>query len=287
MYRKACFLTILSILSVACSGSGHTAPPPRQYQLQGQILAVTPARNEVVIRAGDIPGFMPAMTMTYKVGDASLLSGKQPGDLVNGTLVVGEVDAHLSALTKTGHSEIKGPLPLAAEIIQPKDPVPDATFIDQDGKSITFSSLEGHRVALTFAYTRCPLPDYCPLMNHNFAEIQNTVEKTPALSDVKLLTVSVDPEYDTPAVLKKYGRLYHEDPDRWMFLTGDLAQVKKFAAAFGISMEKDPNTPGQVVHNLRTAVVDADGRLVTVTSGNDWRPSDIVAELEKTPAPAH
>jgi protein SCO1/2 len=286
MSRPTWLLTTVVLLGAACSGGGHTAPPPKEYQLQGQILTVTPARNEVVIRAGDIPGFMPAMTMTYKVGDASLLSGKQPGDLVNGTLVVGEVDAHLSALTKTGHAEITGPLPLAAEMIQPKDPVPDATFVDQDGKSLTFSSLKGHRVALTFAYTRCPLPDYCPLMNHNFAEIQKTVTSTPALSDVMLLTVSVDPEYDTPAVLKKYGALYHENPDRWMFLTGDLAQVKTFAAAFGISMEKDPNTPGQVVHNLRTAVVDADGRLVTVTSGNDWTPADIVAELEKTPAPA-
>lgn len=277
---------MLALAAAGC-GNGRTPPPPRAYQLQGQVLSITPARNEILLRHGDIPGFMPAMTMTYKVEDKSLLAGKQPGDLVKATLVVGEVDAHLSTLTKTGHAALSGPQPLAAQIIDTGQTVPDATFVDQDGKPHTFSSFRGHRLGITFAYTRCPLPDFCPLMNHNFATVQSEIKKTPSLSDVKLLTVSVDPEYDQPSVLKPYARLYKEDPNTWLFLTGDLAQVKHFAAAFGISMEKDPDTPGQVVHNLRTAVVDADGRLVHVTSGNDWKPADLVAELNATPAPAH
>lgn len=288
MFRTGWVVAILALAAVAC-GDGRTPPPAKAYQLQGQVLAITPERNEIMIRHGDIPGFMPAMTMTYKVEDKSLLADKQPGDLVKATLVVGEVDAHLSTLTKTGHAALSGPPPvnLAAQIIDPGQAVPDATFVDQDGMRHTFSSFKGHRLGITFAYTRCPLPDFCPLMNHNFATVQADIEKTPSLSDVKLLTVSVDPEYDQPSVLKKYSRLYNDDPNRWLFLTGDLAQVKHFAAAFGISMEKDPDTPGQVIHNLRTAVVDANGRLVRVTSGNDWKPADLVAELEATPAPAH
>lgn len=288
MSRTGWFLTTVALLCAAC-GSGRAVPPPKAYQLHGQVLSITPERNQVMIKAGDIPGFMPAMTMTYTVQDKDLLKDKQPGDLVDATLVVGEVDAHLSTLTKTGHAPLTAPAPvsLASQIIDPGQAVPDARFIDQDGTPHTFSSFRGHRLGITFAYTRCPLPDFCPLVNHNFAEVQTAITKTPALSDVKLLTVSVDPEYDRPAVLKPYAALYKEDPRTWLFLTGDLADVTHFAAAFGISMEKDPDTPGQVIHNLRTAVVDASGRLVHVTSGNDWKPADIVAELEATPAPAH
>jgi protein SCO1/2 len=275
------------LICTAC-GSGRTPPPPKEYQLQGQVLAVTPARNEVTIRHGEIPGFMPAMTMTYKVEDKQLLTATQPGDVVKATLVVGEVDVHLSTLTKTGHAALPAQAPtLASQIIEPGEQVPDATFVDQNGATHTFSSFKGHRLAITFAYTRCPLPDFCPLMNRNFAAAQAQVEKTPSLADVRLLTVSEDPEYDTPAVLKEYASLYGNHPNTWLFLTGDLSEVKRFGAAFGISMEKDPQTPGQVVHNLRTAVVDANGRLVKVTSGNDWTPADLVADLSSTPAPGH
>jgi protein SCO1/2 len=288
MSRTAWFFVALSLACAAC-GSGRTPPPAKSYELSGQVLDITPERHEVLIRHGEIPGLMPAMTMTYRVQDDALLKGKQPGDLVTATLVVGEIDAHLSTLTKTGHAPIQSPptASLAGQILDPGQTVPDAQLVDQDGTPRRFSSFRGHRVAVTFAYTRCPLPDFCPLMNRNFAAVQAQVEKTPSLSDVTLLTVTVDPAYDTPAVLKAHAKLYKADPDRWLFLTGKLDEVKRFAAAFGISMEADPDTPGQIIHNLRTAVVDANGRLVKATSGNDWKPADLVAELEATPAPAH
>ena len=288
MSRRRRLLVLVALLCAGC-GDGRTPPPAKAYQLTGQVLAVTPERQEVLIRHGDIPGFMPAMTMTYRVGDANLLKDKQPGDLVTATLVVGEVDAHLSTLTKTGHAAIQSPPTpsLASDIRDPGQPVPDAQLVDQDGTPRRFSSFKGHRVAVTFAYSRCPLPDFCPLMNRNFADVQARVEKDPSLADVTLLTVTVDPAYDKPAVLKAQAQLYKAQPDRWFFLTGDPAEVKRFAAAFGISMEADPDTPGQVIHNLRTAVVGADGRLVKVTSGNEWTPADLVADLKATPAPAH
>jgi protein SCO1/2 len=275
---------LLIITLAACS---RTPPPPKQFELTGQILAIKPERQEVLLKHGDIKGFMPAMTMPYKVQDASLLTGKEPGDMIRATLVVGEVDAHLSSMTKTGHAALESP-PATTDlpnILEPGAQVPDALLIDQDGKPTPFSKFRGHRVALTFIYTRCPLPDFCPLMDRNFATVQAAVAKTPKLSDVRLVTITLDPAFDTPTVLKPHAQALNADAQVWSFMTGEPAEVTRFSSAFGIDVEADQQHPDQIIHNLRTAVIDADGRLVKVQSGNSWTPAQLVADLSAAPAP--
>ena len=261
----------------------------RQFELQGQILAVRPERREVVIKHEDIKGFMQGMTMPFTVNDDTLLSGKQPGDLVTATLVVGETQAYLSSLTKTGHQEITEPPPPppVADILTAGQSVKDASLVDQDNKPRTFSSFKGHRLAVTFIYTRCPLPDFCPLMDRNFASIQKTIASTPALADVRLLTVTLDPDFDRPAILKAHARRREADPAIWTFLTGDPAEVNKFASQFGLYVEHNPQNAIDITHNLRTAVIDPEGRLVKVHNGNSWTPTELVADLTAVPAPRH
>jgi protein SCO1/2 len=261
----------------------------RQFELQGQILAVRPERREVVIKHEDIKGFMQGMTMPFTVNDDTLLSGKQPGDLVTATLVVGETQAFLSSLTKTGHKEITEPPPPppVADILTEGQSVKDATLVDQDDKPRMFSSFKGHRLAITFIYTRCPLPDFCPLMDRHFASIQKTIKSTPALADVRLITVTLDPEFDRPAILKAHARRREADPAIWTFLTGDPTEVNKFAVQFGLYVEHNPQDAINITHNLRTAVIDPEGRLVTAHSGNSWTPAELVADLSAAPAPAH
>jgi len=279
---------ILPVL-VTLAACSRTAPPPRQFELTGQILEIKPERQEVLLKHDDIKGFMPAMTMPYKVQDSSLLAGKQPGDLVRATLVVGEAEAHLSSMTRTGHAAIETPPPAIdhAEILEAGQEVPDIILVDQDGTPTLFSSFRGHRVALTFMYTRCPLPDFCPLMDRNFAAVQTALAKTPKLSDVRLVTLTLDPAFDTPAVLKPHAEALNADTRVWSFLTGDPAEVKDFSAAFGVYVEGDQQHPEQITHNLRTAVIDPDGRLVKVQSGNSWTPAQLVADLSAAPAPKH
>jgi len=279
---------ILPVL-VTLAACSRTAPPSRQFELTGQILEIKPERQEVLLKHDDIKGFMPAMTMPYKVQDSSLLAGKQPGDLVRATLVVGEAEAHLSSMTRTGHAAIETPPPAIdhAEILEAGQEVPDIILVDQDGTPTLFSSFRGHRVALTFMYTRCPLPDFCPLMDRNFAAVQTALAKTPKLSDVRLVTLTLDPAFDTPAVLKPHAEALNADTRVWSFLTGDPAEVKDFSAAFGIYVEGDQQHPEQITHNLRTAVIDPDGRLVKVQSGNSWTPAQLVADLSAAPAPKH
>src|SRR5688572_14244731 len=275
-----------ALLLCACGRAAEA--PAREYQLQGQILAVRPERSEVVIKHEDIKGFMPGMTMPFKVRDGALLQGKAPGDLVTATLVVAEVGAHLSTLVKTGHAPLETTAPPPPpDVRQPGDQVTDATLVDQNGAAASLSAYRGHRVALTFIYTRCPLPDFCPLMDRNFAAVQKTIASTPALADVKLVTMTLDPAFDTPAVLKPYAVARGADPKIWSFLTGDPAEVNRFGSQLGIYVEHNPQSAIDITHNLRTVVIDPDGRLVKVHNGNSWTPSELVADLSAVPAPTN
>lgn len=273
-----------ALLLVAGCGRSSEAPA-REYELNGQILAVRPERSEVVIKHEDIKGFMPGMTMPFKVKDTSLLDGKQPGDLVTATLVVGEVEAHLRTLDKTGHAAVEAPAPPPSDIRQPGDVLDDAKFVDQNGSPVSLSSYRGHRVALTFIYTRCPLPEFCPLMDRHFAAVQKTIASSPALADVRLVTVTLDPAFDTPAVLKPYASRRGADPKIWSFLTGEPAEVNKFGSQLGLYVEHNPESAIDITHNLRTVVLDPDGRLVKVHTGNSWTPSELIADLSAVAAP--
>jgi protein SCO1/2 len=275
------------VVAAGCS----RAPEPKQYQLTGQVLGVKPEASEILIKHEDIVGFMPGMTMPFTVRDEALLQSVEPGDLVTATLVVGEANAYLSSLSKTGHAPLDVPPPAQAsagfELLKPGEEIPNQLLIDQDGQPRPLSTLRGHRVALTFIYTRCPMPDFCPLMDRHFATIQREIKATPELADVRLLSVSFDPQFDTPPVLKAHAKKYEADPQVWSFVTGDRDEITRFAARFGVSVERAEQNPIDITHNLRTAIIDPQGRLVKVHTGNSWTPADIVADLKAAPAPTN
>ncbi len=279
---------LVALLLVAACGR-QQEHPPREYQLKGQIISIKPEEQEVLVKHEDIPGFMPAMTMPYKVASGSLLEDKQPGDLITATLKVEDLSANLTAITKTGNAPIEdpsaGPVVTASDMVPEGGTVPDKALIDQDASPRPISSLRGHRVALTFIYTRCPMPDFCPLMDRNFQQVQDTIRKTPQLADVQLVSVTIDPEFDTPAVLKKHAQTLKADPKTWHFVTGDRDEVAAFAKSFGVIA--DTQADSALMHNLRTAVIDPQGRLVKAYSGNMWTPAELVADLKAAPAPAH
>jgi protein SCO1/2 len=279
---------MVSVAIVALLAACNREPPARQYELTGQILAIDTARNEVLIKHENIRNFMPAMTMPFTVKDPSLLSGREPGDLVTATLVVGETSAHLSSLTRTGHAKLEAP-PVVSDsprVLMPGEPVADALLVDQQERPRPFSSFKGHRIAITFMFTRCPLPDFCPLMDRHFAAVQKSIQGAPDMRDVRLVTMTLDPEFDTPEVLSRHAARLNADPAVWSFVTAEPKTAADFARQFGIYTERDAGTGANLIHNLRTAVVDAEGKVVKVHSGNDWTPADLVADLKATPAPA-
>ena len=200
---KGSAAVLLLVTVTACSAGSR-----RDYELSGQVVAVDRNRKEITIKHGDIKGFMPGMTMPFTVRDESLLDGKAPGDLVNATLVVEEAQGYLSAITKTGHAPLAEPSPAPAgfDLLETGEAVPDFTFVDAAGSTRRLSDWRGRTVAVTFIYTRCPLPDFCPLMDRHFASVQRQALADPALRDrFHLLSVSFDPVYDTPAVLRAHA----------------------------------------------------------------------------------
>jgi protein SCO1/2 len=286
--RDACGIIVVAALAATLAAACSRAPEPRRYEVRGQILSLDPEREEVLVNHEDIEGFMPAMTMPYKVQDRALLEGKQPGDLFTATLVVEEVNAYLTTLTTTGRAPLETPPPgpsiTATDLLEAGEDVPDHALVDQGGTARPLTSFRGHRVALTFIYTRCPVPDFCPLMDKHFAAVQQQVKAARDLSDVRLVSVTLDPAFDTPAVLTSHARRVGADTRVWSFLTGDPAEVLAVAKAFGVITEPGASAD-IVVHNLRTAVIDPEGRVVTVHSGNMWTPAELVANLKAAPAP--
>ena len=277
------FLTTV-VASSACAGKSDQ----RSYTLQGQVLALDLAHRTVTVKHEEIKGFMPAMTMPYEAKDVKLLDGIGPGDLITATLVVYSNGAHLSTIKKVGSAPLEKPpadtaAPTASsgfELLKPGEPVPNASFLDQDGKRRSFADFKGSRVVMTFIYTECPMPTFCPLLDRRFAAMQQPLAADAAMKDVHLVTVSFDPATDTPPVLKAHAKRLNADPARWTFLTGDRDEIDRFASRFGVQVSRALNDARDITHNLRTVIIDRDGKLVKVYTGNDWTPEQILNDLK-------
>ena len=281
MRRSASFVLAALLAAPACS----RAPETRTYQLRGQVLAVRPETSEILVKHEDIQGFMPAMTMPYQVKEPALLKDRVPGDLITATLQVAPDLAWLSAITKTGSAPIpedantKIPAAAGVHLLKAGDMVPDTTLIDQDDQPLALSEWRGSAIVVTFIYTRCPLPQFCPLMDRRFAEIQSLAGADPALrGKVRLLSISFDPANDRGAVLKAHGAKAGADPAVWRFATAQEEIVDRLAATFGVNVIRE--TDGTITHNLRTAVIDPEGRIVSIHDSNAWSASSLVDELK-------
>jgi protein SCO1/2 len=271
-----CLLALLCASSVlACDRRA----PAREYQLQGQVLAVRPAEREIVISHGDIKGFMPGMTMPFRVKDRRLLDAAAPGDVVNATLVVDAGDAWLSRVTATGRRE---PLPHRTDPpLEPGDSVPDASFVDHNGQPLTTASLRGAPWAATFVYTRCPLPTFCPALDRRFQEAQRAIAGDDRLRNVRLVSITIDPGFDTPAVLAAHAARLQVDARTWRFATGDVATVDRFGERFGLTVSRGSGSPEEFVHSLKTVVVGDDGRVRRIYSGPEWTATELVRDLRE------
>jgi len=276
------FLVIFGLFFVAACGNA------KHYEMKGQVLAVDRDKVEILVKHEDIPGLMSAMTMPYKVESVTMLDNLGPGDLISTDLAVDNGTGVITKITKTGTANVDtpAPSPIASgfELIKVGAEVPNQAFVDQDGKERHLNDIrDGRAMALTFMYTKCPMPTYCPMMDRQFATIQKEIQAKPELRDkAKLLSVSFDPKNDTPAVLKKHAKELGADPKLWTFVTGSRDDIDKFAMTFGVTLIRgEASDPNEIGHTLRTAIIDRGGKLMKTYTGNEWSASDIVADLEK------
>jgi protein SCO1 len=277
-------LVATALLVTTLASCSPAAPPPTadRYPIAGQLLGLQLDTGQVVLKHGEVVGYMDAMTMPFPVADRASIRDRRPGDLVKATLVVEPTRYYLEDVVLVGTA----PLPAAAtarpvaegvHILGPGDPVPATELIDHTGQPIRLTGWTGDAVVVTFIYTRCPLPDFCPLMDQRFAEIQRTVAGDQVLKGrVRLLSVSFDPDVDTPAVLAAHAARVGAGPS-WRFATAPADTVDRFAATFGVNVIREADRT--ITHNLRTAVIGPDGTVVAAYSGNEWTAAALVADL--------
>lgn len=279
MHHRAAVMVLLLLLAAGCSKG-------REYELQGQVLAVNPDRQELTIKHEDIRGFMPAMTMPFKVRRRALLDGRVPGDLVKATLVVKDSDAYLSAVEATGRAPLTDVPPATPlRILDTGAPVGDVDLVDQSSRALKLSDWRGQVIAVTFIYTRCPLPNFCPLMDRQFADVQRALKGDARMRGrARLISVSFDPAFDTAAVLADHAVRAGADPAIWSFATGERAAIDAFASQFGVSVMRDDPQEREILHNLRTAVIDPSGRLAAVLNGNEWTAAELLEAMRRAGA---
>jgi len=286
--RNALLILSIAIFFSACqpAASSSNSSTAKRYPFVGKVVSVNKAAKKATISHEDIPGYMGAMTMEFPIHEDWVWNDLTPGSEVHADLVVDNTAKDPFWLEKVG-------IVAAADPNQTPTPdptigkqVPDFTLTNQDGKKISPKDFRGKAWAVTFIYARCPLPDYCIRMSTNFSDLANSLKDNPELKDkVRLLSISFDPENDTPAKLRQYGQGYlgnQASPDFtiWQLAVGSDDEVRKVAGFFGLDYRLDENNKAVITHNLRTAVVSPDGKVIKVYAGNEWTPAQLLNDLK-------
>ena len=277
-------LFAFALISFSCNRQPRNE---KRYPIDGKVMAVNKTDRTATINHKDIQGYMPGMTMDFKIKNDADLEIMKPGDQITGTLVVSDVSSWIEITSIAEGGAQLTPTSAVPGEPKPGDAIPDFQLVNQDGKPIHLSQYAGKALALTFVYTRCPQPDQCTLMSNNFAVIDQELQKQPDVyAKTHLLTISFDPDYDSPKVMRSYGashtgRYSDETFQHWEFATGSSDQVKGIAQFFGLRYFHDTESgEDQVIHSLRTAVIGTDGKLFKLYRGNEWKPAEIVDDLK-------
>jgi protein SCO1 len=289
-------LIACSLLSVLALAGCHSAPKPeaqssafKTYKLRGKVVSTNPGSGEVTLDHEAIPGFMDAMTMPYKLKDANILSELHPGDIVMADVLVSQnadADILLDHIVVVGQAKPDYKPKVSYHVPAPGDAVPDFKLRNQDGREIHLRQFRGRELLVTFIYTRCPLPAFCPRVTHNFADINRQLASNHALrGKAHLLCVSFDPDNDTPERLRAYGAGYIGSDEKDAFVDWDFAVPEKpvlikMAQYFDVGItQADDNS---ITHTLSTTLIGRDGKVVRFYSGNEWTPDQILADIRQS-----
>ena len=282
------FLLSLAVLaSIGCkrADKADANSGARQYEVRGVVRGIAPDHSTLEVEHEAVLGFMPAMTMPFIVQNPKDSAALRIGDAISFRFSVTDRDSWIDQIRKINASEVHVPAQAApAPNVEPStrlragDPMPAFELTDQVGNALTLDTFRGRPFVLTFFFTRCPVPNFCPLMTRNFATLQIEIKAgTGPLAETRLLSISFDPEHDTPAVLQEQAQHENADPVRWSFATGTPTQIKELTGRFSVLVQ--PET-GTVSHSLAIALIDADGRVVEIWRGNGWKPEEVLAKIK-------
>ncbi|HEY1900799.1 MAG TPA: SCO family protein [Terracidiphilus sp.] len=258
------------------------------YKLRGKVVSTDAAKDEVTLNHGAIPGFMDAMTMPYKLKDASVLSELHPGDVLTADLLVSHdpnADVLLDHIVVIAQGKPDYKPAVLYHVPAQGDAVPDFKLHNQDGRPIRLAQFKGKALLITFIYTRCPLPDFCPRVTRNFAAVNKDLAADAAVyAKTHLLCVSFDPEHDTPARLRAYGATYIGSDAKsafthWDFAVPEQPVLKQMAQYFDVGMTSGPDDT--INHTLSTTLIGPDGKVVKFYPGNEWTAEQVTADVKQ------
>ncbi len=281
-YRFVTLAALISTIFLACSKEDKSTDLVT-FPLRGEVVGIDTAAMRIMVDHEEIPDYMMAMTMPFKIKNKELLNGLQVGDTIQGVLAVSRTESWLETFSVAGKGSAPDPQlvegALMAKVIKEGDALGGFLLTDQDGKKVRFEDFRGKALAITFIYSRCPLPDFCILMSNNFGKIQKQLSRESALNNKwHLMTISFDPAFDTPSVLKDYGKSYGADFATWTFVTDSMSTIYRLADGFGLTLADDD---GLIAHNLRTILVNADGKIETIINGNEWKAEEVAEKMKQ------
>lgn len=254
---------------------------PQTYSVKGILRAINSADKSVTIEHEEIPEYMPAMTMPFDVRSMTEVEPLKVGDGIKFRLVVTEKSSWIEGIEKIDAAQVKvASKRLAivsnsamADRLKEGDRLPEFQLVDQQNQQISRETFAGKPLFITFIFTRCPVPNFCPLMSRNFVDIQEALEGSPQKDQVQYLSISFDPGFDTPEILANYAKQYNADGKRWRFATGSAEQIKQLTDAFSVYVQPEQ---GSISHGLVTAFIRPDGTVEKMFRGNSWPVSDAV-----------
>ena len=260
----------------------------KTYKLRGKVVSANSATGEVTLDHEAIPGYMEAMTMPYKLKDPNILGELHPGDVITATLQVSQNadgDVLLDQIVVVGQAKPDYKPKVSYHVPSTGDAVPDFKLRNQDGRTIQLDQFRGKELLITFIYTRCPLPNFCPRITHNFADLDKQMAASPALyNKTHLLCVSFDPDNDTPARLRAYGATYIGSDAKnafahWDFAVPEKPVLDKMAQFFDVGITHDASD--SITHTLSTTLIDANGKVVRFYPGNEWTVDQVLADVKQ------
>jgi len=261
---------------------GETAD---RYDTRGVVRGFSPDRSTIEIQHENIPGFMPSMTMPFVARDPKQIADLKTGNAISFRMAVTKKDFWIENVKQIRREDVnvaepKPTPPLSAgrdARLKDGDEMPLFSLTNQNGERISPHTFRGQSFVLTFVFTRCPVPNFCPRMSNNFEELQAAIKAgSGTLATTRLLSITLDPDYDTPKILSDYAAFHHADSKIWSFATGDGKEIDSLARAFSVYRQTEGGT---ISHGLATALIDKHGNIDKIWRGNGWQPSEVIEEI--------
>lgn len=290
-FRTGVFaLSLTMVFSLAgCQRSTEQLGSATQtFTIKGTVLAVDVSRSEITLQHDAVPGFMEAMTMPYRVERPEIANELHPGDIIRARVLTSKDsdgvyhDTRLNEIAVLAQKKLDVKPTANYHVPTKGDTIPEFAMTDQDGKALSLSQLKGKAVLLTFIYTRCPIGDFCPKMSRNFQAIRGMMQNDAALRDhVDFVSISFDPAFDTPSVLRAYGKNYVGGTDfsHWQFARPkDDTTLHAMRQFFNVGATPESN--GSLTHSLSTVLIDPQGKIADWFPGNEWEPAKVYTAMK-------